>query len=282
MSKIYPLERLKVIDLQPCQLLGKLSSPAVKFYQKESSYFDYLDKPVVTSDLQVLWHWKDVLVAKKNGILEMDCFVAKDIEEEDIIRFVSSGVSFKELSYYDRYVFIRHIGDYLHGTEKGKAWAKEISGRKLTQKIGTIVGYDHETIKRYKYIGDYNYEILKEENMNLNEMYLFVRRLKEEQGKEKELAGNPMPVKAPEFPLQQPDLETAIRYIDVYVPEWRKSFSLPLIESTQETEFYTKYTSDGNAYIKCEVKNPELFIKEFRSISDGVKGKINLWTSETI
>ncbi len=123
--------------------------------------FQYLETPVVTEDNFVITHAIDVLAAKQIGIENIEVVVLKNVDEAQVIRFIS----FKEVVKHGKNKValskaVTLLTHHLTKNEAGKEWAKTIPGSKTRQKIANTLGVSDGTIQGIMALAKKNPEAL--------------------------------------------------------------------------------------------------------------------------
>jgi hypothetical protein len=137
------------------EILGfTYQSEGQKIFKAESGYFQFWDAPVVTSNKIVLTHPEVYYkVCNTPFTREMEIIEAKNLDPDDIVRFINFGLIFRKLDRKARGSLVKEIQQYLL-TPKGNLWQEEemFKGLDINEKIGFITGSDSEVIKKLRAI----------------------------------------------------------------------------------------------------------------------------------
>ena len=146
--KDVPVKDIKLTN----PLFEKIQLNPSDLYINESKYFDFYELPLVTKDLQILTHIESYKAAVANNAEYLKVIIAKKLDNNDIPRLINFGFYIKKMTKADRYETCLYMREYLEKNKNGKAWGKQLNGD-INQKLGTILGYDHETIKLWQRVG---------------------------------------------------------------------------------------------------------------------------------
>jgi hypothetical protein len=163
-----------VSKLQPNFIQERFPYLTHQYYIYETAKWNHYEIPLVTVDLVVLTHYNTVAAAQANGKAEIEVVVADGLSGDDILRFISHTIIFQHLTTRDRYLYAEKLQTYIRGTEAGKVWAEELKAFGLTdinQIIGFLVGYNKESIKILKRIGQQGLDYF-DDNLTLTQMLL--------------------------------------------------------------------------------------------------------------
>ncbi len=110
---------------------------------------DYLKGVVVTGTGIVFCNYELVLIAKSEGIKEIEVTVIENLADDEIPQVICATNVRKRLTKKSLADLIVDYRDYLTKNETGKVWADEVPGNSIDAKIGTIVGYSYGMINGY-------------------------------------------------------------------------------------------------------------------------------------
>ena len=122
----------------------KISFP--ERYAIEAKHFNYYEKPVVTEDLLVLTHIEAVKAAIEKELESIEVIVAFDFDMDDAVRFINYGLFTKKIKSEPKSWISKISKKLFRKKPKGIEWAETLEGN-INEKIGSIIGYDNQTVK---------------------------------------------------------------------------------------------------------------------------------------
>jgi len=150
---------VKAKDLKIDPLLKKLGmetdEQALAFYADESNYFGHYDTLCVTTGNTVISHPEVWLAAMKNNPEMLLTVDEIDIDDDDLIRFVSGKSIFIRKNYQARYVMISELRNYIENNPKGHEWNQKLAVGDINETIGHIMNYKESSIKQMQAVGEY-------------------------------------------------------------------------------------------------------------------------------
>jgi len=131
------------------------------FFTEHANHFNYLERSVITEDMFAITHPTDVLAAQQLNKDKIEVVIMKGATIHDVIKFIS----FKDVWQHGKsrkkiFDMITFLTDHLTQTVEGKAWAKELNGKKTRQKVAGVMNVSDGTVKNVSRIGKNDPEML--------------------------------------------------------------------------------------------------------------------------
>jgi hypothetical protein len=155
--KRYIVETVSLREHNLCKLLGV---DVDENFLREFNFFAFYDLPIVNEDNEIIGNAHYFRAAIKANIRSIDVAQISGLDEANTIRFVVYYAYMLKKTHRIKFELLKFLKSYLKGT--GRAWAEEIPGADMDDKLRAITGISQASIKLLMAIGNNNIDAFAE------------------------------------------------------------------------------------------------------------------------